>query len=312
MALGVPADLVPARWTSCRALDATSRCCRPAGSPPDRRLRAVGATVGPAAAADGGLLPRRRRRLGRADGRRRTGRRSLELRRRQPRTATEGSRPSVSPSRGGPRRTTSTTQVRADLDAGSATASRLRRRRRAAPCSRPPGPRRCCARRLRRAPAAALRPVRGRDPGRRPLDGALAAVGAAEPRPARPARGCARAEQAYRDGHAPLAVVEGFVRQVIGWRDYVWHLYWHLGEDYRGRNELDATTADAGLVRRPRRDARRRGLPAGAPWRRPRARLGAPHPAADGAGQLRAAARLAAGARSPTGSTARSSTATTG
>lgn len=29
------------------------------------------------------------------------------------------------------------------------------------------------------------------------------------------------AEQAYRDGHAPLASTEGFVRQVLGWREYV-------------------------------------------------------------------------------------------
>ena len=47
------------------------------------------------------------------------------------------------------------------------------------------------------------------------------------------------AEQAYHDGAAPLAAVEGFVRQVIGWRDYIWHLYWYLGEDYRTHNELD-------------------------------------------------------------------------
>jgi deoxyribodipyrimidine photolyase-related protein len=33
-------------------------------------------------------------------------------------------------------------------------------------------------------------------------------------------------------GRAPLASVEGFVRQIAGWRDYVWHLYWHLGESY--------------------------------------------------------------------------------
>ena len=58
---------------------------------------------------------------------------------------------------------------------------------------------------------------------------------------------------------------------------------------------------------------RRRGaLPVGRAARRARARLGAPHPAADGARQLRDAARLAPGRRSPTGSTAASSTATTG
>ena len=47
-----------------------------------------------------------------------------------------------------------------------------------------------------------------------------------------------RAEEVYRRGDAPLASVEGFVRQVMGWRDYVWHLYWHLGEDYRRSNRL--------------------------------------------------------------------------
>ena len=42
-------------------------------------------------------------------------------------------------------------------------------------------------------------------------------------------------------GSAPLASVEGFVRQVMGWRDYVWHLYWHFGPDYVDTsNALDA------------------------------------------------------------------------
>jgi deoxyribodipyrimidine photolyase-related protein len=41
-------------------------------------------------------------------------------------------------------------------------------------------------------------------------------------------------------GGARTASVEGFVRQVVGWRDYVWHLYWQQGEGYRHRNELGA------------------------------------------------------------------------
>ena len=49
------------------------------------------------------------------------------------------------------------------------------------------------------------------------------------------------AEQAHFDG-ASLAAVEGFVRQIIGWREYVWHLYWHYGPDYLASNELDAHT----------------------------------------------------------------------
>ncbi|AMM22200.1 deoxyribodipyrimidine photolyase [Frondihabitans sp. PAMC 28766] len=43
-------------------------------------------------------------------------------------------------------------------------------------------------------------------------------------------------------GNAPLNSVEGFVRQVAGWRDYVWHLYWYLGEGYAvSHNALHAT-----------------------------------------------------------------------
>ncbi|MFM7719195.1 MAG: cryptochrome/photolyase family protein [Actinomycetota bacterium] len=48
------------------------------------------------------------------------------------------------------------------------------------------------------------------------------------------------AEAAYRAGDAPIASVEGFVRQVLGWREYVWGLAWWFGEDYRDRNALDA------------------------------------------------------------------------
>jgi len=45
----------------------------------------------------------------------------------------------------------------------------------------------------------------------------------------------------YEVGRAPLNSVEGLVRQLIGWRDWVWHLYWHLGPDYTTSNNfLDA------------------------------------------------------------------------
>ena len=49
-----------------------------------------------------------------------------------------------------------------------------------------------------------------------------------------------RAVAAYHDGAARLASVEGFVRQVVGWREYVWQLYWHFGEDYVEQNALAA------------------------------------------------------------------------
>ncbi|MEF2978978.1 cryptochrome/photolyase family protein [Subtercola sp. YIM 133946] len=47
----------------------------------------------------------------------------------------------------------------------------------------------------------------------------------------------------YEAGRAPLASVEGFVRQIIGWRDYIWHLYWHLGEQYTTTNNALGATA---------------------------------------------------------------------
>ncbi|MEU5400604.1 cryptochrome/photolyase family protein [Streptomyces sp. NPDC005963] len=56
-----------------------------------------------------------------------------------------------------------------------------------------------------------------------------------------PAECVGRAERAHRAGDAPLNSVEGFIRQIAGWREYVWHLYWHFGEDYRHRNVLRHT-----------------------------------------------------------------------
>jgi deoxyribodipyrimidine photolyase-related protein len=53
-----------------------------------------------------------------------------------------------------------------------------------------------------------------------------------------PAECVKRAEDAWRAGRAPVNSVEGFVRQVAGWREYVWQLYWYFGEDYRHRNAL--------------------------------------------------------------------------
>lgn len=35
-----------------------------------------------------------------------------------------------------------------------------------------------------------------------------------------------RVEQAYRAGQAPIASVEGFIRQVVGWREYIYWQYW--------------------------------------------------------------------------------------
>jgi deoxyribodipyrimidine photolyase-related protein len=51
---------------------------------------------------------------------------------------------------------------------------------------------------------------------------------------------CDAAERAYRAGAVPIASAEGFVRQVIGWREYVWGIYWREGPAYRSANSLDA------------------------------------------------------------------------
>lgn len=48
------------------------------------------------------------------------------------------------------------------------------------------------------------------------------------------------AERAYHDKSAPLASVEGFVRQLLGWRDFVWNLYWYFDAGYRGTNRMTA------------------------------------------------------------------------
>ncbi len=44
---------------------------------------------------------------------------------------------------------------------------------------------------------------------------------------------------AYRDGRAPLNSVEGFVRQLIGWREFIRGVYWYEGAEYADRNGLD-------------------------------------------------------------------------
>ena len=50
---------------------------------------------------------------------------------------------------------------------------------------------------------------------------------------------CRAAEAAYRACGAPINAVEGFIRQIIGWRDYVRGIYFHEGPDYTRRNVLE-------------------------------------------------------------------------
>jgi deoxyribodipyrimidine photolyase-related protein len=52
---------------------------------------------------------------------------------------------------------------------------------------------------------------------------------------------CAAAEAAFRAGHVPINAAEGFIRQILGWREYVRGIHWIAGPDYTGRNHLAAT-----------------------------------------------------------------------
>ena len=54
---------------------------------------------------------------------------------------------------------------------------------------------------------------------------------------------CRAAERAYLEGRAPLNAVEGFIRQVIGWREFVRGLYWNEMPGYAETNALSARRA---------------------------------------------------------------------
>lgn len=48
------------------------------------------------------------------------------------------------------------------------------------------------------------------------------------------------AERAYDEGRAPLNSVEGFVRQILGWREYIYWQYWRQGPEMAGMNAWGA------------------------------------------------------------------------
>lgn len=50
-----------------------------------------------------------------------------------------------------------------------------------------------------------------------------------------------KAQTAYHEGKAPLNAVEGFIRQILGWREFIRGVYWLHAPDYATRNYLHAT-----------------------------------------------------------------------
>lgn len=53
-----------------------------------------------------------------------------------------------------------------------------------------------------------------------------------------PREACDAAIQAFECGAAPINAVEGFVRQILGWREFSRGVYWHFMPDYADRNAL--------------------------------------------------------------------------
>lgn len=54
---------------------------------------------------------------------------------------------------------------------------------------------------------------------------------------------CADVEAAYWSGQVPLNAAEGFIRQLLGWREYVRGIYWLQMPDYATRNAFGNTRA---------------------------------------------------------------------
>ena len=146
----------------------------------------------------------------------------------------------------------------------------------------------------RRSPTSSSTPCRGSVPTRTRcaratpwlFHSALSPV--PELRPAVPREVCAAAERAYRQGSAPLASVEGFIRQILGWREFVRGVYWLRMPGYARAQRAPGRAALPDFYWTGETDLNCLTQVIGAD---PARGLLAPHPAPDGDRQLRAARR---------------------
>ena len=56
---------------------------------------------------------------------------------------------------------------------------------------------------------------------------------------------------AFNAGKVPINSAEGFVRQILGWREYIWNCYWRWMPDYAHRNHLNANRSLPPLFTNP-------------------------------------------------------------
>lgn len=51
---------------------------------------------------------------------------------------------------------------------------------------------------------------------------------------------CQMAENSYRANNSPINSVEGFIRQIAGWREFIRGIYWHFMPNYKQNNFLNS------------------------------------------------------------------------
>ena len=61
------------------------------------------------------------------------------------------------------------------------------------------------------------------------------------------------AADAFAKGLVPINSAEGFIRQILGWREYIWNCYWRWMPDYAQRNHLQANRPLPPLFTNPKK-----------------------------------------------------------